>query len=115
MSNQRIIRESHPDIVLVGLGCPRQEIWVAQNTLAIGVPCLAVGAVFDFLSGNKRRPPQWTWRLGLEWLGRLLYEPRRLCKRYAKTNSLFLFCWLRQALGCGAPLSQKKSDLPLVG
>jgi N-acetylglucosaminyldiphosphoundecaprenol N-acetyl-beta-D-mannosaminyltransferase len=80
-----------PKIVWVGLGAPKQERWmevvssIAPDTLFFGV-----GAAFDFLAGSKKRAPIWMQRLGLEWLYRFLREPRRLWKRYVRTNALFL-------------------------
>ncbi len=77
-------------IVLVGRGCPRQELWVADHLDRIPCAMLAVGAAFDYLGGTLNRPPRWMQRVGLEWLHRLAQEPRRLWKRYTVTNSQFL-------------------------
>lgn len=85
-----------PTIVLVGLGAPKQELWmhtvssVAPNTLFLGI-----GAAFDFLSGHVQRAPLWMRNAGLEWAHRLAQDPRRLWKRYVKTNSKFLILALR--------------------
>lgn len=77
------IRRAQPDILLVGMGSPRQEIWMAEHAERAGVPVVwSVGAALDYASGLQRRPPRWLRRLGLEWLGRLLIEPRRLAGRY---------------------------------
>jgi N-acetylglucosaminyldiphosphoundecaprenol N-acetyl-beta-D-mannosaminyltransferase len=85
------VNESSPDIVWVGLGAPRQEVWMLRNRDRIDAPVLAgVGAVFDFASGVKRRAPDWVQRSGLEWVHRLASEPRRLSGRYLSTNSSFL-------------------------
>lgn len=90
----------NPDILLVAMGVPRQELWIARNlgsqhcTLPI-----AVGALLDFLSGHVPRAPLWMRRLRLEWLFRLLHEPGRLWRRYIVGNPLFLFRVLRQKLG----------------
>jgi exopolysaccharide biosynthesis WecB/TagA/CpsF family protein len=91
-----------PDILLVAMGVPRQEMWIARHmrpehcTLPI-----AVGALLDFLSGSVPRAPVWMRRLRLEWLFRLLIEPGRLWRRYVVGNPLFLFRVLRQKLGGG--------------
>ncbi|GAA2853773.1 WecB/TagA/CpsF family glycosyltransferase [Aminobacter aminovorans] len=91
-----------PDILLVAMGVPRQEMWIARHmrpehcTLPI-----AVGALLDFLSGSVPRAPAWMRRLRLEWLFRLLIEPGRLWRRYVVGNPLFLFRVLRQKLGGG--------------
>ena len=74
---------SQADIVWVGLGAPRQEIWMSDHLGRVGAPVLVgVGAAFDFLSGHKRQAPRWIQRSGLEWLFRLGSEPRRLWRRY---------------------------------
>ena len=86
----RRIVESGAAIVLVGRGCPRQERWVADHLDRIPVPMLAVGAAFDYIAGSLARPPAWMQRVGLEWLHRLLQEPRRLWRRYLVTNTQFL-------------------------
>jgi N-acetylglucosaminyldiphosphoundecaprenol N-acetyl-beta-D-mannosaminyltransferase len=77
------IAASQADIVWVGLGAPRQEQWMSEHRGRVGAPVLiGVGAAFDFLSGRKRQAPPWIQRRGLEWLFRLLSEPRRLWRRY---------------------------------
>jgi exopolysaccharide biosynthesis WecB/TagA/CpsF family protein len=92
------IRASGADMVLVGRGCPRQERWVAQHRGLIPVPMLAVGAAFDYIAGNITRPPRWMQRAGLEWLFRLIQEPRRLFRRYLVHNSLFVLMLAREIL-----------------
>jgi N-acetylglucosaminyldiphosphoundecaprenol N-acetyl-beta-D-mannosaminyltransferase len=84
-----MIRASGAQIVFVGLGCPKQEAWMAAHRARIGAVLLGVGAAFDFLAGNSRRAPRWMQDAGLEWLHRLLHEPRRLWRRYLFTNTLF--------------------------
>jgi N-acetylglucosaminyldiphosphoundecaprenol N-acetyl-beta-D-mannosaminyltransferase len=91
------IQAAAPDYVWVGLGAPKQEYWVeeARDRLqAAGI--LAVGAAFDFHSGSKRRAPRWMQRTGLEWLYRLISEPRRLWRRYLATNTRFIILAVRQ-------------------
>jgi N-acetylglucosaminyldiphosphoundecaprenol N-acetyl-beta-D-mannosaminyltransferase len=79
------IRLARPDIVWVGLGSPRQEVWMSQVVGRLGVPVLVgVGAAFDFLSGAKPQAPRWIQRSGLEWMFRFFSEPGRLWKRYIK-------------------------------
>ena len=87
----RKINESGAHIVLVGRGCPRQEIWVSQHLGEINAVMMAVGAAFDYFVGNIKRPPSWMQQAGLEWLFRLSQEPRRLFKRYAVTNTLYIY------------------------
>ena len=96
------INRCRPEILLVALGMPLQEEWLAQNwhQLDAGV-ALTGGAILDYLSGSMRRPPAWLCGCGMEWLGRLLIEPRRLWKRYLLGNPLFLMRILRQRLQRG--------------
>lgn len=97
---ERIVR-SHARAVFVGLGCPRQEVFAYENRERLGVPVLAVGAAFDFHAGLLPQAPERLQRAGLEWLFRLWHEPRRLWRRYAILNPLFLLGILRQRLGIG--------------
>lgn len=90
------INASGAHIVLVGRGCPRQEIWVSQHLGEVNAVMMAVGAAFDYFVGNIKRPPVWMQQSGLEWLFRLSQEPRRLFKRYAVTNSLYIYYVMRQ-------------------
>lgn len=86
--NQALVEEinaSRADVLLVGLGAPKQELWVCSHRTLLKVPVvLCVGAAIDFLAGHKRRAPLWMRRVGLEWLHRLATEPRRLWRRYAR-------------------------------
>ena len=84
------INRSGARIVLVGLGYPKQEIWMASQRGTISAVMLGVGAAFDFHAGHLRRAPLAWQGMGLEWLYRLLQEPRRLARRYLLTNTLFL-------------------------
>jgi len=77
-------------ICFVGLGCPRQETFVAAMRDRLSMPALAVGAAFTYLSGELREPPAWMRRNGLEWLWRLVLEPRRLWRRYLLLNPAYL-------------------------
>ncbi len=78
------LRAARPDIVLVAFGCPKQEKWIRMHFMASGVPVsVGVGATIDFLGGTVRRAPRWMQKTGLEWIFRLLQEPKRLFKRYA--------------------------------
>jgi N-acetylglucosaminyldiphosphoundecaprenol N-acetyl-beta-D-mannosaminyltransferase len=100
--HRRVIREAGADFVWVGLGAPKQELWMAQasphlpNTILFGV-----GAAFDFHAGTLRRAPGVLRRLGLEWLFRLSQEPRRLAKRYIVTNTLYLYYLAADAFAGG--------------
>jgi len=85
------INASGANIVFVALGCPKQEKWIAAHRGRIAAPMLGVGAAFGFHAGAKRRAPRWVRRCGLEWLHRLASEPRRLFRRYAVTNTIFIW------------------------
>jgi len=82
-------------LLFIGLGCPKQEIWMAKNEERINAVLLGVGAAFDFLSGNKAQAPEWLQKAGLEWLFRLICEPRRLTRRYLH-NPRFVWLFLKQ-------------------
>jgi exopolysaccharide biosynthesis WecB/TagA/CpsF family protein len=77
-------------VVLVGLGCPRQEVFAFAMRPLLDLPLLAVGAAFDYHAGTLRKPPPWMQRRGLEWLWRLGLEPRRLWRRYLLLNPAYL-------------------------
>lgn len=84
------INSSGAGIVFVGLGCPKQEIWMTNNCTSINSVLLGVGAAFDFHAGIVKRAPLILQKMGLEWLHRLFSEPKRLWKRYLVTNSIFM-------------------------
>lgn len=78
------IRATSPDILLVALGAPRQDLWIARHLPELQVPvCIGVGGTFDVLAGKVKRAPKVWRRLGLEWLYRLLHEPRRIRRQMA--------------------------------
>jgi exopolysaccharide biosynthesis WecB/TagA/CpsF family protein len=83
------IRDSGARLVFVGLGCPRQEVWAYEYRELLPCPLVAVGAAFDFHAGSLAQAPQFLQDHGLEWLFRLVHEPRRLWKRYLGLNPLF--------------------------
>jgi len=85
-----VIRNSGAVITFVGLGCPRQEVWVYEHLMCLDMPVLAVGAAFDFHAGLLPQAPPGMQRLGLEWLFRLIHEPRRLWRRYLLLNPAYL-------------------------
>lgn len=86
----REINASKVDILFVGIGCPKQERWMAAHKSQFSCVMLGVGAAFDFITGRKKIAPTWMQYLGLEWLFRFFCEPRRLWKRYLKHNPRFL-------------------------
>lgn len=94
------INQAAPDIVWVGLGTPKQDLWMAAHRSQLAAPVLiAVGAAFDFHTGRVAQAPRWMQRNGLEWLYRLLQEPRRLWYRYLIYNPLFVVLAIAQLLG----------------
>lgn len=100
VSDCKRIIETGANIVWVGLGAPKQEIWMhrAYHIFPSGTVLLGVGAAFDFLSGNKKRAPVWMQKTGLEWFHRMISEPGRLTSRYMKTNPVFVAAILKQLI-----------------
>ncbi|MDD5005695.1 MAG: WecB/TagA/CpsF family glycosyltransferase [Candidatus Omnitrophica bacterium] len=93
------INSLKPDIIWVGLGYPKQEKWMYEFRDHIRCPVLiGVGAAFDFFSGNKKQAPVWMQNTGLEWLFRLLQEPKRLWRRYLINNTMFIILLIKQGL-----------------
>lgn len=91
-SNIEMINNSNCDIIWVGLGSPKQDIWMHEHRERLTAPVLiGVGAAFDFVSGVKKQAPHWMQKTGLEWSFRLFYEPRRLWRRYILGNAFFLY------------------------
>ncbi len=85
------IREAKPDVLLVGMGVPLQEVWTAEHERDLEVPVRwCVGALFEYFSGERARAPHWIRRIGMEWAFRLVLEPRRLARRYLWGNLEFL-------------------------
>lgn len=99
----REINASGLGILFVGLGCPKQEQWMASHKGAVNAVMLGVGAAFDFLAGVKPEAPKWMQRAGLEWLFRLATEPRRLGWRYAYHNPRFAVLLAAQYLKSVTP------------
>ena len=95
----RRINESGADLVWIGLGAPKQEIWMNEHSGKINALMLGVGAGFDFHAGTVRRAPEWMQHVGLEWLFRLFQDPKRLIRRYFVTNIKFAYYLLTEKLG----------------
>ncbi|MEH6504172.1 MAG: WecB/TagA/CpsF family glycosyltransferase [Cycloclasticus sp.] len=92
------INDAEVDVLFVGIGCPKQEIWMAEHKEKLSCVMLGVGAAFDFIAGNKKHAPRWVQNMGLEWLFRLCSEPGRLWKRYLKQNPRFVWYFMQQWL-----------------
>jgi alpha-1,3-mannosyltransferase len=98
-----MIRKARPHIVLVAMGNPKQELWIAQHVPRCAPCCLGVGALFDFLAGDVKRAPRWIRAVRCEWMFRLALEPRRLWRRYLVGNAKFIaylaVSWVAQRTG----------------
>lgn len=92
------INDAGVQILFVGLGCPKQEKWMAEHKGRVNSVMLGVGAAFDFLSGNKKEAPKWIQDIYLEWLFRLASDPHRLWQRYFMNNPRFIWHFIRQWL-----------------
>ncbi len=93
----RRVNQARPDILWVGMTAPKQEKWIYKNRRRLDVPLTAaIGAVFDFYAGTRKRAPQWVCKMGLEWLPRLVREPRRLFRRNFISSPMFLLMVLQE-------------------
>ncbi|NJC65879.1 WecB/TagA/CpsF family glycosyltransferase [Planosporangium flavigriseum] len=108
---ERIAR-SQARLVLVGLGCPRQEIFVHALRPLLDLPLMAVGAAFDYHAGRMRSAPRWMQRSGLAWAWRLMLEPRRLWRRYLILNPEYLARLAAQKVGLWKPAAAAPTDRP---
>lgn len=93
------ITASGAKITMVGLGCPRQEVFAFENARRLSMPLLAVGAAFDFHAGLAKEPPAWIQRAGLQWAQRLVANPKRLWRRYLILNPRYVVRIVGQKLG----------------
>lgn len=91
-----VVNAFKPEVLFIGMTAPKQEKWAFQHKSNLdSVLICSIGAVFDFYAGNIQRPSQWWINLGLEWLGRLIKEPKRLWKRYLYYGPVFLYAILK--------------------
>jgi len=92
----KLIHDCSPDVIWVGLGSPKQELWMQKNyEIFSNVIMVGVGAAFDFLSGSKKQAPNWIQRIGFEWFFRFLQEPKRLWRRYKKYPFFILLVFMQ--------------------
>ncbi|MFA5156169.1 MAG: WecB/TagA/CpsF family glycosyltransferase [Candidatus Omnitrophota bacterium] len=104
----KLINSAAPDVLWVGLGCPKQQLWMYKHKSNLKVPAMiGVGAAFDFISGNKPQAPVWIRNNGFEWLFRLATEPKRLWKRYLGGGSQFIYYAGKEFFSCRV-LTRKK-------
>jgi N-acetylglucosaminyldiphosphoundecaprenol N-acetyl-beta-D-mannosaminyltransferase len=110
------IAAAAPDLILVGLGSPKQERWIARYRASLGdAVAVAVGVSLEFMAGYVRRAPRWMSQAGLEWLFRLSQEPGRLWRRYLLRDPYFVWIVLRQMSGGGRiDLSPRGADSALL-
>lgn len=94
----RDMNKAEIDILFVGIGCPKQERWMAEHKDKLNCVMLGVGAAYDFIAGEKKHAPRWVQNIGMEWLFRLLSEPKRLWRRYLSTNPRFIWHFGKQLL-----------------
>ena len=108
----KTINKSGADILLVGFGAPKQELWLARNREQIqATVCLGIGGLFDYYSGRIARAPVWMREIGLEWTWRLIQEPGRMWKRYVIGNPLFLYrVWLQRQQSPKPEVTPSKVD-----
>ena len=109
------IKSSGARIVLVGLGCPRQEVFTYVMRPLLDMPLLAVGAAFDYHAGLLRNPPAWMQKYALEWLWRLGLEPKRLWKRYILLNPNYLARLAAQRSGLWKAKPGQPTSTPVEG
>lgn len=93
-----MINKSGTRILFVGIGCPKQERWMAENKFKLNCVMIGVGAAFDFIIGSKRQAPRWIQYLGFEWFYRLISEPKRLWRRYLIHNPRFILYFITQLI-----------------
>ncbi len=91
-----IINDAKVNVLFVGIGCPKQERWMAAHKDNVNCVMLGVGAAYDFIAGEKKHAPRWMQNIGMEWLFRLCSEPNRLWKRYFSTNPRFIWYFGKQ-------------------
>jgi N-acetylglucosaminyldiphosphoundecaprenol N-acetyl-beta-D-mannosaminyltransferase len=92
------INNANVNVLFVGIGCPKQERWMAEHKDKLHCVMLGVGAAYDFIAGSKKHAPRWIQKMGMEWLFRLCSEPKRLWRRYLSTNPRFIWHFGKQYL-----------------
>jgi N-acetylglucosaminyldiphosphoundecaprenol N-acetyl-beta-D-mannosaminyltransferase len=90
------INNANVNVLFVGIGCPKQERWMAEHKDKLNCVMLGVGAAYDFIAGSKKHAPRWVQKIGMEWLFRLFSEPKRLWRRYLSTNPRFIWHFGKQ-------------------
>lgn len=94
----KAINDAKVNVLFVGIGCPKQEIWMAEHKPHLQCVMLGVGAAYDFIAGSKKHAPKWVQKIGMEWFFRLCSEPKRLWRRYLTTNPRFIWHFGKQLL-----------------
>ncbi len=98
LEDEQRIKDSEPNLVFVALGCPKQEMWMAGMKGKVPALMIGIGGALPVFTGAQKRAPQWMQNNSLEWLYRLIQEPKRLFKRYLTTNSKFLYLLAKEKL-----------------
>lgn len=111
----RIINESKPDFIWVGLGAPKQEIWMANHKGKLNGVMIGVGAGFDFYTGTIKRAPRWMQEAYLEWLYRLIQDPERLMKRYVSTNVAFVVETCKEGRREKKRIRKSRAKIAMIG
>lgn len=95
-----MIKESNADMLFVGFSSPMKEKFLNKWMPVMNVPfCMGVGGSFDIVAGKTKRAPEWMQKTGMEWSYRIMQEPQRMWKRYARTNPVFVWMVLKELLG----------------
>ena len=91
---------AQPDVLFFAMSSPRKEIFLRKYLNRMGIPfVMGVGGAFDVIAGKVKRAPEWVQRIGMEWLFRVIQEPRRLWKRYLIGNAVFMYVVLKEFVG----------------
>ena len=108
----KTVKNAAPDLLFVGLGAPKQENWIYANYQELGVPVsVGIGVSFELVGGMVTRAPKLMQKTGLEWLFRLIMEPRRLWKRYLVGNTIFVWLVIKQRLGLHKSFKEERKEL----
>lgn len=109
------INAANPDFIWVALGAPKQEIWMYEHKNRVNGLMLGVGAAFDFMAGTTKRAPMWMQRLCMEWLFRIIQEPKRMFPRYLNTNFAFLWHTLWESVELGRKKKAAELRIAMIG
>ena len=109
------INAADPDFIWVALGAPKQEIWMYEHKNRVNGLMLGVGAAFDFMAGTVKRAPMWMQKLCLEWVFRIMQDPKRMLPRYLNTNFAFLYHTCRESMEFGKKKKADRLRIAMIG